>query len=66
MKKVERQFLGILEEVLRHKKRNHPLPSYTFNKGYLPSLFKVNQKYPSGLPVYKPYMSKRLKAILTI
>ena len=52
-KKSERQFLSILEEVLRHKRRNHPLPSYTFNKGYLPSSSKVNQKHPSGLPMYK-------------
>ena len=43
-KKAKKQFLGILEEVLRHKRRNHPLPSYTFNKGYLPIPFKVNQK----------------------
>ena len=43
-KKVERQFLGVLEEVLRHKWRNHPSPSNTFNKGYLPSPSKVNQK----------------------
>ena len=43
-KKAERQFLGVLEEVLRHKWRNHPPPSYTFNKGYLPSPSKVNQK----------------------
>ena len=41
-KKAKRQFLGVLEEVLRHKRRNHPPPSYTFNKGYLPSPFKVN------------------------
>ena len=43
-KKVEKQLLGVLEEVIRHKRRNHPAPSYTFNKGYLPSLSKVNQK----------------------
>ena len=43
-KKYERQFLGILEEVLRDKQRNHPPSSYTFNKGYLPSPSKVNQK----------------------
>ena len=43
-KKAERQFLSILEEVIRHKHRNHPPPSYTFNKGYLPSPSKVNQK----------------------
>ena len=44
LKKDERQFLGILEEVLRNKWRNQPPPSYTFNKGYLPSPPKVNQK----------------------
>ena len=44
LKKAEEQLLGILEEVLRHKRRNHPPPSYTFNKGYLPSPSKVNQK----------------------
>ena len=43
-KKAKEQLLGVLEEVLRHKWRNHPLPSYTFNKGYLPSPPKVNQK----------------------
>ena len=43
-KKAERQFLGFLEEVLRHKRRNHPPPSYTFNKDYLPSPSKVNQE----------------------
>ena len=43
-KKAEEQLLGVLEEVLRHKWRNHPPPSYTFNKGYLPSSSKVNQK----------------------
>ena len=43
-KKGERQFLVILEEVLRQKQRNHPPPSYTFNKGYLPSPSRVNQK----------------------
>ena len=43
-KKAERQFLGILEGVLRNKWRNHPPPSYNFNKDYLPSLSKVNQK----------------------
>ena len=30
LKKAERQFLSVLEEVLRHKRRNHPPPSYTF------------------------------------
>ena len=44
LKKAERQFLGVLEEVLRHKQRNHPPPSYTFNKGYLPRPSKKNQK----------------------
>ena len=43
-KKAERQFLGVLEEVLRHKWGNHPPSSYTFNKGYLPSPSNVNQK----------------------
>ena len=43
-KKAKRWFLGILEEFLRHKWRNHPLPSYTFKKGYLPSPPKVNHK----------------------
>ena len=43
-KKAERQLLSVLEKVLRHKRRNHPPPSYTFNKGYLPSPSKVNQK----------------------
>ena len=43
-KKDEEQLLGILEEVLRIKQRNHPPPSYTFNKGYLPSPSQVNQK----------------------
>ena len=43
-KKPERQFLGILEEVLSHKRRNQPPPSYTFNKGYLLSPSKVNLK----------------------
>ena len=42
LKKVERQFLSVLEEVLRHKRMNHPSPSYTFNKGYLPIPSKVN------------------------
>ena len=41
-KKVERQLLGILEDVLRRKQRNHPLPSHTFYKGYLPIMSKVN------------------------
>ena len=43
-KKDEEYLLGVLEVVLRHKQRNHPPPSYTFNKGYLPSPSKVNQK----------------------
>ena len=43
-KKAEKQFLGILEEVLRHKRRNQPPPSYTFNKGYLLISSKVNHK----------------------
>ena len=43
-KKFERQLLGVLEYVLRHNRTNHPLPSHTFYKGYLPSLSKVNQK----------------------
>ena len=53
-KKPERQLLGVLEDVLRHKRRNHPSPSHTFYKGYLPSLSKVNQKYPFGVHVYEP------------
>ena len=53
-KKDKEQLLGVLEEVLRNKRRNHPPPSYTFKKGYLPIPSKVNQKYPSGLPRYEP------------
>ena len=44
LKKAERQFLGVLEEVIRNKWRNHPQTSYTLNKGYLPIPSKVNQK----------------------
>ena len=43
-KKYEEQLLGVIEEVFRHKRRNHPLRSYTFNKGYLPIPSKVNKK----------------------
>ena len=41
-------------------------PSHTFYRGYLPIPSKVNQKQPSGVPMYEPQMSKRLKATLTI